>query len=113
MSWKDDITKIEQLPMRAGNWIIEFLDNGTVYTFERGGKEQRGVSFRVNAKNTDTNDNYPDVKWGVTANSILKRLASVDDLVGWKLKLTATGEGLARRYPDIDLSAIKQTKIKN
>jgi len=108
MSWKTDLTKIEQLTLRAGRWEMEFLDNGTPYTFERGGKTQDGVSFEVNAKNTETNENYPSVKWGITAKSILKQLAIIDDLVGWKLKLTATGEGLNRRYPEIDTKAPKK-----
>jgi len=112
MSWKDNLTKIEQLTLRAGKWQMEFLDNGTPYTFERGGKSQDGVSFEVNAKNLDTMENYPSVKWGITAKSVLKHLAIIDDLVGWKLKLDATGEGLNRRYPNIEtIAPKKQTKL--
>ena len=99
--------------MKAGEWLIEFLNNGEPYEFERGGATQHGVSFRVNAKNLDTNANFPDVKYGITAKSILKRLATIDNLEGWKMRLLATGEGLQRRYPEIDMTAPKeQQKLK-
>ena len=103
----DEAPKLEKLELIAGDWAITFLDNGNAYSFERNNKTTYGVSFVVNAKHVTSGGNFPNVAWGITANSILVLLKPETNLIGCVLKLTATGSGMQRRYPSKTLIAPK------
>jgi len=103
----EEAPKLEKLELIAGDWAITFLDNGNAYSFERNNKTTYGVSFVVNAKHITSGGNFPNVAWGITANSILKLLEPETNLIGCVLKLTATGSGMQRRYPSKTLIAPK------
>ena len=88
----------EKLELIAGDWSMEFLDNGTPYDFERYGEKVNGVAFIVNAKHISSGGNFPEVSWGVTAKSLLKLISSIKNVTGYKLVFTATSSGMQRRY---------------
>lgn len=116
MSWRENVkkqTRPDALTIIAGKWAITFSDNGEEYEFERGGKTVQGVRFQVNAKHLDSGGNFPNISWGCTAVTLLRKLADIEDLQGYVMKFLATGTGLQRKYDQIEVVAPKvQEKLK-
>jgi len=96
------------LRLIAGKWAITILDEGRAYEFERGGETKHGVAFLVNAKHLDSGGNFPNHSWGVTAKTLLARLAETDNTIGCVIMFLASGDGLSRRYSEISVKEPQQ-----
>jgi len=116
MSWRENIKQMDtanNLTIVAGKWAITFLSDGEQYEFERAGETKSGVSFKVNAKHLDSGGTFPNVNWGVTAKSLLRKIASVENVEGCVIKFLASGNGLQRKYESVELvEPAIQTTIK-
>lgn len=123
-SEETEIPEENRLTVIIGDWAITFLDNGNPYSFDSKRKRKQadgeykeetqkvfGVNFLVNAKHMNSGGTWNNVTWGVTAKTILRRLAqATNDLIGTVIRFKATGEGLQRRY---QIDSVKVPEVKH